>query len=314
MVSTTFTTPAASPRAGSALGLSTAQRLEREWRLLNDDPRVGRLVSAWFAGLPGAAVLCPQDVVDLVVRAYLDGDYVRQDRMLTELLQHAAGDGPDRDVAWRVVVQVLLPKVKRATVSQQREGWSWDETFSVVVTALFEIVGTYPVSRRPRRVYNNLFLDTLHAARLHLRRGGSHDERQSSADGWTLAGIEIDDPSRVVFPSQPTAADPDDQAALVDLLARAAALHLTSRDDAVYAAERTADPRTELLETVLSAVRLGALSPGQAQLITGHYRSGPLGRDTTPRAMGADGARIRQQRSRAVRALKAADPIALLAA
>ncbi|MEU0111930.1 hypothetical protein ABZ313_42225 [Streptomyces sp. NPDC006251] len=280
------------------------QRMNRDWEVLGRDLRAADHVAAWAAQHPefdGVAV--PQDVIDRLTAFRRSGDWDGHDRALTVLLERATAETFDGQLAWRIVVRALLPKAISIARTQMHSAIDWDDLFSTVLSCLFEVVRTYPVTRRPHAIFANLSMDTLSLAQTTLAADfDSRGElRRIAASVSPLAG------DRHIRVMPPAVEDPHVQAALAELLARAAELELVGEDEPELTAD---DPRAALLDLVLWAVDADALKVSDAQRITDYYlaSSDEPGRPIrTTRAMGAEGARLRQRASRAVRPLRCAD-------
>ncbi|MDP9408200.1 MAG: hypothetical protein M3P95_10130, partial [Actinomycetota bacterium] len=137
-------------------------RLNRDWLSLRDSPAATARLHAWAdAHLVLAEAGCGS-VAELEWRVKTapgrDGD-----RLLLALLQLARTD----ELAARLVLQVMLPKALRLAgtqlARQALHGTSTDrdEAQAVAVAALWEVIRTYPVATRRRRVAANLALDAL---------------------------------------------------------------------------------------------------------------------------------------------------------
>ncbi|MFB8207906.1 hypothetical protein [Streptomyces sp. NPDC056010] len=257
-------------------------RLNAEWADLSQDETFRPHLRRWY-GDP--APTGPQSLLDSLRACRTSG---AQDRILLPLLRAAVTGGPGGPLAARTVVQTMLPKAIRIARSQLRPQYDWEETVSLTVGALYEVVRTYPVHRRPRRIAANLSLETLRLTRRLI----GHDTSAVPLDPDSAAGISTADPS------------PASQAELTLLLARAADYRLLAEDEPGRAAGW--DARAELVELLVWALESGALDVEDARLITGYYRDRPPGHPVTPRPSARDGARQRQRRSRAVRRLTAA--------
>ncbi|MEV5600318.1 hypothetical protein AB0L33_02620 [Streptomyces sp. NPDC052299] len=257
-------------------------RLNAEWAGLSQDETFRLHLRRWY-GDP--ALTGPQSVLDALRACRTSGD---QDRILLPLLRAAVTGGPGGPLAARTVVQTMLPKAIRIARSQLRPQYDWEETVSLTVGALYEVVRTYPVHRRPRRIAANLALETLRLT----RRLTAPDPSAVPLDPDSAAGFLAAD------------ACPASQAELTLLLARAADYRLLAEDDPGRATGW--DARAELVELLVWALESGALGVEDARLITGYYRDRPTGHPATPRPSARDGARQRQRRSRAVRRLAVA--------
>jgi hypothetical protein len=171
-----------------------------------------------------------------------------------------------------------------------------------MLSALFEVLCTYPLDRRPRGVFPNIAVDTLSLARTTL--AADQDDRAALLKLGRALEPLAGDPNVlwVTHDSQ----DPQTVAELAELLARAAELEIVRRDEPELA---EGEARAELLDLVMWAVDTSALKASDARRITDYYLSTAMpGRAyRTTRAMGADGDRLRQRASRAVRPLRRAD-------
>ncbi|MCX0244605.1 hypothetical protein [Streptomyces drozdowiczii] len=268
------------PRLG---GQGLVGSLNTEWEHLSQDATLLLHLRHWY-GDP--SLTGPQSVLDSL-RACRTAD--GQDRILLPLLRAAVAGGPGSQLAARTVVQTMLPKAIRIARSQLRPQYDWEETVSLTVGALYEVVRTYPVHRRGRRVAANLALDTLRLTRRLI----GHDPTAVPLDPDSAAGLSA--------ASDPC---PASQAELTLLLARAGEYRLLTEDEPMHAAGW--DARAELVELLVWALESGALDVEDARLITGYYRDRPASHPVAPRPSARDGARQRQRRSRAVRRLAVA--------
>ncbi|MCM2430882.1 hypothetical protein [Streptomyces sp. RKAG337] len=304
-------TRTASATGSSGSGYGALQRMNDDWQVLGRDPRAARHIVRWAQeDIEFADVRTPQDVVSRLASLFRRGDWAGHDLALTALLRRASGDDFDGQLAWRIAVRILMPKAILLAKSQMRDGVEWDVVFSTVLSALFEVVRTYPLDRRPRRIFVNLSMDTLMLAQKTL--ADDYDDRRElrkiARSLEPLAG----DPQVALL--QTETPDPYLQVELADLLARAAELELVSHDEPELS---EGESRTDLIALIIWAVEIKALKVSEARQITQYYLSSSLDPDQpirTTRAMGADGARLRQRASRAVRPLRHADLGAYLAA
>ncbi|MFF2378422.1 hypothetical protein ACFVUW_28935 [Streptomyces xiamenensis] len=302
-------TSSTSAAAGSGYG--TLQRMNQDWEVLCRDPHAAERITRWpeeTAELVG--VRTPQDVVERLVSLFRCGDWAGHDRALTLLLRRAVGDGSDSELAWKVAVRTLLPKAILMAKTQLRPGADWEVVFSTIMSALFEVVRTYPLDRRPRAIFANLSMDTLMLAQ-SIMADDFDDHRELRRIARSLRPL-AGDPQVPLLSGE--GSDPLLQVELADLLAHAAELELVGWDEP----ELTRDEaRTELLALIMWAVDIQALRLSDARRITKYYIStslDPHQRFRTTRAMGAEGARLRQRASRAVRPLRRADLNAYLTA
>ncbi|MEU0668608.1 hypothetical protein ABZ508_10535 [Streptomyces lavendulocolor] len=305
-VATTQHTPA-TDSSESVTRYTTISLMNRDWDVLCRDLRAADRVAAWaeeHAELIGAAT--PQDVVDKISDLHRRGEFDQHDRVMHLLVERAAGVGFDAHLAWRITVRVLLPKAILMAKTQRRTGLPWDDVCAAVFGAAFEVVRTYPLDRRPRRIFNNLALDTLQLARRTLAAClDDIEELQEFAAGVApLAAAEHHTRYTHVVSSE----DPDTPhrtVELADLLMRAAQMELVDVDEPALSRHET---RTEVLDLLLWAVEVGALKELEAQRIARYYLSTsqrPDQRHMTTRSMGHEGDLLRQHASRAVRTLRA---------
>ncbi|MEU8763457.1 hypothetical protein [Streptomyces sp. NPDC048659] len=294
----------ASATALSGSGYGALQRMNRDWEVLSRDPRAADRILRWSEEDDQlAGVRTPQDVVERLVRLFRRGDWAGHDQALAALLRRATAADFDGEVAWRVAVRIFLPKAILMAKTQLRPGVDWEVIFSTVLSALFEVVRTYPLDRRPRRIFANLSMDTLMLAQSTLA-DDFDDRRELRKITRSLAPLTGDPQVPLIGTESP---DPLLQFELADLLAHAAELELVSQDEPELT---DGEARTELLALVMWAVDIQALKVSDAQRITEYYLSTSLDPDQafrTTRAMGAEGNRLRQRASRAVRPLRNAD-------
>lgn len=153
---------------------SLPSRLNAEWRELSTAPSAGSALSRWAAADPALAEAGSlQELLRQISRA----EPSRRDPVLLALLA-LAQDG-DR-LAGRVVLQVMLPKAVRVAMSVVRRpdvGGDREEAYATAVAALWQVIATYPIARRPSRVTANLALDTL-AVVQRGHTGSSHFARR----------------------------------------------------------------------------------------------------------------------------------------
>ncbi|MFZ3491645.1 hypothetical protein ACODT5_00130 [Streptomyces sp. 5.8] len=284
-------------------GSSTLRSLNHDWAALSNDLRACDLVATWAAEHTlFAGTRAPQDVVDAIIALYRRGAWEEHDQAMVILLQRAKGVGADQDLAWRTAARVMLPKVVAMAKSQQREDARWDDTVASMFSALFEVVGTYPLERRPRGVFANLSMDTLVLAQKTM--AADHDNRSALRDiGNSLLPLAGDRSAALMPTPEP---DPVTQVALADCLVRAVELEIVSSDEPELCA---GDPRAELLSLVMWAVDIQALTISDAQRIASYYlesSSLPGRTPRTRRSMGSEGDRLRQRARRAVQPLRQA--------
>lgn len=311
-VATTQHTPALDS-SESTTRYDTLTVMNRDWVALCRDLRAADRVTAWAEEHPDlAGAAGPQDVVDKISAYHRRGDLDGHDRVMHLLVERAGGIGFDAHLAWRVAVRVLLPKAVLMAKTQRRSyGLPWDDVCATVLGAAFEVVRTYPLDRRPRRIFNNLALDTLQLTRRTLAAclDDVEDVQEFAAGVAPLAEAECHARYAHVVSSE----DPDTPhrtVELADLLVRAAQMELVDVNEPALSRHET---RTEVLDLLLWAVEVGALKEFEAQRIARYYLSTsqrPDQRHMTTRSMGHEGDLLRQHASRAVRTLRAKSDLA----
>ena len=145
---------------------SLPSRLNREWALLCDGERGQRAVRAWAAPSRDRTALrelAGADGLRGTVQLLQSAEVTASDRdaVLLGLLERAQGG--DR-LAGRVVLQTMLPaavRLAQAITNRPDVLGDSDEAFALVLAALWQVIATYPVTRRRAKVPANLYLDTL---------------------------------------------------------------------------------------------------------------------------------------------------------
>ncbi|MFF2378348.1 hypothetical protein ACFVUW_28560 [Streptomyces xiamenensis] len=288
------------------MAYDTITLMNRDWDVLCRDLRASDHVAAWAEQHPVlAGAKGPQDVVATISRYHSAGDQDRHDLVMHLLIARVGGGGFDGELAWRIAVRILLPKAVLMTRTQRRTGLSWDDVCSIVLSAAFEVVRTYPLERRPRRIFNNIALDTLQLARRTLAAYVDKVEEVQDLAASVAPLAAADSHARyahVVCGEVPDTIH--DTAELADLLMRAAQMELVDPDEPAPCRH---EARTEVLDLLVWAVQAGALKETEAQRIARYYLSSshsPEQQHMTTRAMGQEGALLRQRASRAVRTLR----------
>ncbi|TGB07392.1 hypothetical protein [Streptomyces sp. MZ04] len=295
---------------------STITLMNRDWDVLCRDLRAADRVAVWAEQYPVlAGATNPQDIVDTISEYHRRGSSDCHDRVMHLLVERAGDEGFDGHLAWRIAVRILLPRAVLMAKTQRRTGLSWDDVCAAVFGAAFEIVRTYPLERRPRRIFNNIALDTLQLARRTLAAcvGEAEGLQEFAAGVAPLAAAEGHSRfAHIVSSKDP--ATPHDTVELADLLMRAAQMELIDSDEPALSRH---EARTEVLDLLLWAVEIGALTEAEAQRIARYYLSAshsPEQQHMTTRAMGQQGALLRKQASRAVRSLRTKTDLAQFSA
>ncbi|SEG85662.1 hypothetical protein SAMN05216223_116114 [Actinacidiphila yanglinensis] len=270
-------------------------RLRAEWPLLCADPLAGAAVTGW---LIDAGVLAPGEVAgDLgAVLPELERRDARRgrehtDRWMGALLRQVGAGGQDGQLAARVVVQAMLPAATSTVYRMRWLGHDLDDVVQAVVASLYEVVLSYPLQRRPRRIAANLLMDTVCRARGELR-----------ADACDLSGDEPLDDDRLMIPDP--GVGPDELAIRRQLAAAAAASGLPGLDGVDV--EDLTGSRGRVVELLMWALERRVLVPGELAAICDHYREGAPRDEVAAQRAGVRPEGMRKRRSRAVRRLAAA--------
>jgi hypothetical protein len=157
--------------------VTLVEALDREWRELIRDHRTA--LARW-ADRHGALAPC-QSLDDIVSVAKQNSDPVLA-ALLTEV---SLGD----QLAARVVLQTLIGRMVRMALRDPRS------SIEDYVAALWCVINSYPLGRRPVRIAANLSMDTLRAIsdeRRWLRRGDVTLSPSSEALEELLEPVNLD--------------------------------------------------------------------------------------------------------------------------
>jgi hypothetical protein len=154
----------------SAIPASPIERLQREWVQLNRRPSTLARVDMWEL-----RSFLYRSLDELLADVGYWGDTKDDvaDHLLWRLVKIARTD----DLAARIVLQRILPPVMAIIRRRYRvENQPINDVATLVVSHAWEVIRTYPVERRPRKVASNLVRDTeYHAFVRHRRRPRAHD-------------------------------------------------------------------------------------------------------------------------------------------
>ncbi|NEC11530.1 hypothetical protein G3I34_04255 [Streptomyces sp. SID8014] len=255
--------------------------LNAEWALVCAEPSTARKVSGW---LTDAGVFSPDeapghldDLLTELERRDRSKGIEHSDRWLAALIRLAAGTGPEAQLAARVVMQAMLPGAVRLTQRLMRPERDFDEVGQVVIACLYQVVRTYPASRK-RRFAANLMLETLH---------------------WASRGLQADaEPAGVTWAPELTALPGDQdvpEEAHRQVLAAQAHDVLSEHPGPVSGA------RAELLDLLLGGVTAGLVDIERARVIASEVREGA---QAAAEQAGVSAVAWRKRRSRTVRQLR----------
>jgi hypothetical protein len=153
-------------------------RLAREWPALAARTLAPRL-RAWAEEEPRlTAFESPQALLGFLRSRSADLD--RKDAILAFLLARARAD----EVAARVVLEALLPGLKRLAGSVFHEVGDEEELSSLLLWCAWEEIRAFPLERRRTRIAANLLFDTRKRMRAALA-----EERRCAAVPARLAGL-----------------------------------------------------------------------------------------------------------------------------
>lgn len=173
---------------------SLPSQLNSEWQLLCGQPQAARALARWSSTHSG---LAGHEDLHSLLRAIQRGPNSPDPTLLALLELAQAGDR----LAGRVVLQAMLGAAVRLAGSIVRRPdvlGDRDEAQSTAIAALWQVISTYPLQARPRRVVANLVMDTL-ALVQRGHTGSSHFARtfpeQSFGDVTVLGPVpHHDDP------------------------------------------------------------------------------------------------------------------------
>jgi hypothetical protein len=136
------------------------RRIAEEWVSINRDASTGLILLRWARSHP---VLADADRVGTLVDRLDAADHETKDAILIALIELF---GHRQQLAGRVALQAMLPKLTsfalRDSVTGHLAG-SADDRLQGVIGEFWQVLGQYPVERRPARVAANLAMDTFAA-------------------------------------------------------------------------------------------------------------------------------------------------------
>ncbi|MFE3770911.1 hypothetical protein [Streptomyces sp. NPDC059122] len=269
-------------------------RLNTEWEWLCADRGNADRVRSWMLD---AGVLdedqAPAELGELSTllrkSSERDGPEFSDAWMGVLLHRVSAGDGRDAELAARVLVQAMLPLACRMLRGCVRGGESSEDVAQVVIASLWEVVRTYPIVRRPRKVATGLRMELWHRVSRELKRELAPSEHLDEA--WVAA--------------LPGGVEPEDAVEPL-LLARAA--EEAGLQVAAGAVEELEGARGEMVALLVWALECEVLTTEAASGICDHYREGAPQDAAAASAWGVSPVALRRRRSRAVSRLRQAAP------
>jgi len=160
---------------GTPLDGVPLERLEREWTSLATGLRSE--LRRWRASEPALARHPSAQALIRLLQGH--ASYARKDELLAALLRLARSE----PLAGRVVLQALLPGLKRLAGQLLFEAGEREEVWELLLANAWEQICCYPLERRPRRIAANILLDTLRPTLRELKR----ERRQRSESSTELA-------------------------------------------------------------------------------------------------------------------------------
>ena len=142
--------------AKAGVGVDAVSRLEREWVTLRR-PLALRL-REWGEEEPALARFHSADELTRCLLA--PGPWAARDSVLAALLARTRID----PLAGRVVLQAMLPGLKRVAERAILDVRDREELWQLLLAFTWERIRTYPLERRPRRIAANLLLDARRRA------------------------------------------------------------------------------------------------------------------------------------------------------
>lgn len=263
--------------APSSVPSALYRQLLQEWVTLNASATTRVSLRRWARAQPVLAGLeRPGDVVDAIDAA----DHGRTDELLGALLA-LLRDG--HQLAGRVLLQAMLPKLVRLAQSTNRQGAfrCLEDQHHLAVAEFWVVATTYPLERRPSRIAANLAMDTL--SKLHKRGAPNEDATET----WKVAAL--------IEEREGTRSDDQKQSTVTG--------HLTSAED--------------LVQVVTWGVSRNAITAAEATLVGAVYGDpsgthGTYGYAAAAAALGITQEAARARCSRAVRKLTAAARVDLV--
>lgn len=129
--------------------------LERDWQHELNGSQLRSRFAAWREAEPALSPFqTPFVLLRFLRRA---GSSTRKDEVLCALLRRARWE----PIAGRVVLEAMLPGLKKLAGRLLIDVHRREELWSVLLSCAWERIRTYPVEQRPRRVAANVLLDSM---------------------------------------------------------------------------------------------------------------------------------------------------------
>jgi hypothetical protein len=129
--------------------------LDRDWQRELASGTVAERLCRWQLNEPALGCFCSVESLTRYLRTSQSGE--RQDAVLGALVRQAHDD----PVAARLVLQRLLPGLKRRAGRAILDAAEREELWSLLLAQTWERIRTYPIERRDRHVAAGLVLDSV---------------------------------------------------------------------------------------------------------------------------------------------------------
>lgn len=158
-------TPSRHGRRSAAHGnVDPVGQLDREWHRLAHSPLLRARLRSWAQREPALGVFAgPAGLIRFLREP---GRFHDKDAALSALLRLA----PTDPLAARVVLEALMPGLKRIARQLILDSRDRDELWQLLLASACEQIDSYPLARRPARIAANLLYETRRAALSELRR------------------------------------------------------------------------------------------------------------------------------------------------
>lgn len=138
-------------------GSQVERALAEEWVRLNQDPSCTLVLRRWAVH---HRCLTGCDRVGDVIDALDAAESQARDELLAALI---ALFQQGHALAGRIALQAMLPKVASLAARRlARRHGSLEDRFQLVIGEFWQVLGDYPLERRPGKVAANLAMETLH--------------------------------------------------------------------------------------------------------------------------------------------------------
>lgn len=152
--------------------------LESDWQNGLRSGQLDARFRVWQAKKPALARFADPGAVVSFARG--SASRAEKDAVLGALLVWARHEA----VGARMVLEIIRPGLLNLSARIMRDSREREELCSMMLLAVWEVIRSYPLARRPRRIAANLLLDTLHQT---LLQSGAESTWRAS---WSFATVE----------------------------------------------------------------------------------------------------------------------------